>query len=134
MQELKHITAYLPYDVKCNVMGRRNEYGEDEVFDVIGVYDMNDVFISTVRSSDYMESDINDVFLLLIPLSNLDKELTHNGETFIPYKKLGWGNGTHVIPVISALKISYEETQKLLEWHFDVFELIPKKLAIEKYF
>lgn len=69
---------------------------------------------------------------ILRPLSDLTKEIEVNGEKFVPQDKmkhldLEWLiNSDNLI-----MKTNYEDVLKLLEWHFDIFELIKDKLAID---
>lgn len=73
-----------------------------------------------------------EVKLLLRPLSDLTKEIEHNGEKFVPCEFF-------VISVENMLKksdvdldcIPYNVIKKLLEWNFDIFGLIPHGLAID---
>ena len=125
--ETKHLAAYLPYQLKLYA----GEYFVKKKLDVI--LDRLDV---TTKAIDASNLDgvwfIDQVKPILRPLSQLTQEIEHNGEKFFPFKKLGWGNGTQVIPTILNGKINQNEYQKLLEWHFDIFGLIEKNLAIEK--
>jgi len=67
------------------------------------------------------------------PLSDLTKEIEHNGVKFIPAQKLG--ESGFVFPghtwVHMVLELPYWVIEKLIEWHFDVFGLIEKGLAID---
>lgn len=79
---------------------------------------------------------------LLHPLSKLTKEIEHNGEKFVPldwFPKNGFRND--ILPewwfdcnacASDMDSIMYTYVRKLFEWHFDVFGLIEKGLAIEK--
>ncbi len=84
---------------------------------------------------------------LLRPLSSLTKEIKVNGERFVPIYKLG-EVAMQKLPegftderlamewVSISIYMHYEEwqywlMQQLLEWHFDVFGLIERSLAIE---
>lgn len=102
----------------------------------------------------------NDAKPIFRPLSELTKEITVNGETFTPILKLAnhipdfatvlsvgyshhkyyaalvWNNGVNddfLRKEISAyyLDMQYYDFQKLVSWHFDVFGLIEKDLAID---
>ena len=110
--EIKHLAAYLPYGLNI-----KNKFG---------VYILSADNIGAVLMSDKLT-----YFPLLRNLSDLTKPIEVNGEKFVPYKKLGWGNGTRVIPLILDGFTHYKEIQLLLSWHFDVFGLIEKGLAID---
>ena len=82
---------------------------------------------------------------LLRPLSDLTKEIEHNGEKFVPLKEINYfyrmlesqeqadeiadrmiGNS------IPDGTLDYHLMVKLFEWHFDVFGLIEQGKALEK--
>lgn len=125
--------------------------------------------VSETYSFDFDE--IDEVDILVRPLSDLTKPITHNGETFVPMEKLcnDFCNRTPCNPEFGKSKIlmhadnggglkwwfvyhrnkmtfelsddnremsnhtipQYEMFQKLFEWHFDVFGLIERNLAID---
>lgn len=84
----------------------------------------------------------------LRPLSDLTKEIEHNGEKFVPWIELeeNYREGYNDLcmefnPFKVALRnktmgtselVPYELIQKLFEWHFDVFDLHSKGLCIYK--
>ena len=101
----------------------------------------------TISNGEY-EYDVkfDDIKLLCFPLSTLTKEITINGETFVPidfinknirkvvdiYLVVGeinidieTDNYSQIINLIDG----YEIMQKLIEWKFDVFRLIELCLA-----
>ena len=101
----------------------------------------------TISNGEY-EYDVkfDDIKLLCFPLSALTKEITVNGETFVPidfinknirkvvdiYLVVGeinidieTDNYSQIINLIDG----YEIMQKLIEWKFDVFRLIELCLA-----
>lgn len=71
-------------------------------------------------------------------LSDLTKEIEHKGEKFVPMEYGANNLGMELSKLPSALKNtgmsnrfiierqSYETVSKLLEWHFNVFNLDPK--------
>lgn len=74
---------------------------------------------------------------ILHPLSDLTKEIEHNGEKFVP---IHWfdENFDHneAFPLVLNSRGIVEmkhwnEFQKLFEWHFDIFGLIENYLAID---
>lgn len=81
---------------------------------------------------------------LLLPMSSLYTEITHNGKTFIPLKELDWRSWNDEIGYIVSAEYGenprvainvldfIDDYYKLLEWHFDVFGLIDKGLALDK--
>lgn len=127
--ELKHLLSYgesltiIWEGVYCKVEG----------YDFIN----NSVILERVLVS------MEDVKLLLRPLSDLTKEIEHNGEKFVPveiFDKVidGWCDAYNEwwnlqYPNFLQMMDScpYEVMQQLLEWHFDVFGLIDQNLAID---
>lgn len=89
--------------------------------------------------------DIHSIYPLLRPLSDLTKEITHNGETFVPLNEIKALSvnieyyENHIKPYLSPLTeflittknhLPSWVTEKLCEWHFDVFGLIGRGLAL----
>ena len=121
--ELKHLAPYLPYKLKGN-------------------YEVSEVVPSAkfeLRSKD-LRTDNIDFFLnyakpILRPLSDLTKEIEVNGDKFIPHIKLGGRPNLKDYDIEYLSKnidnMSYGLVSKLIEWHFDVFGLIQKGLAID---
>ena len=142
---LKIYSAYLPYGVKC----------------VIGNVRCNIAYLSSkkiavIRKNGIGEVDKykwesfpeNRIKLILRPLSDLTKEIEHNGERFIPINELNdktkfMGNQFKIyIDINGDTRLLYigqpnrdfirglNPKEKLIEWHFDVFGLIDKNLAV----
>lgn len=163
--ELKHVAAYLPYNVYAfNV-------DQDTLTDkIIGL------FQNTLDFENWspLNSDIKNYKLILRSLSDLTKEIEVNGEKFVPLVKLAeisissdteieficdnnYSNLRFGIKILvnneicyfffmhetisfyysdknNTLKCvhnQYEMFQKLLSWHFDLFNLIKNNLAID---
>jgi hypothetical protein len=129
--KLEHYLApYLPYALKM--------YGNKEVQTLEGLGD------GIVKMKDFgLFTPIHGVKPILRPLSDLTKEIEHNGEKFVPFKKLGWRYMEEELG--SLIYCEYGESPKavvnvidylddyfsLLSWHFDVFWLIEKGEAID---
>jgi len=120
MKELtiKHLSAYLPYGVKCSHARKK---GNIKATDVLTI----DTWFITKR--DYFKP-------ILRPLSDLTKEIEHNGEKFVPAAKM-ITHGFHNSFWYELEKFDYRylyamDLDKLLEWHFDIFSLIESGLAI----
>lgn len=127
--ELKHLAPYLPYGtlIKC---------------------DHNDSYGMAVTKNEYLSAlNINRIVfrgndkLILRPLSDLTKEIEHDGEKFVPFKRLHMNTYDIDEDGFSIYKVNgdYEELDmtdlqgylKLFEWHFDVFNLIESGLALD---
>lgn len=125
--ELKHLAPYLPYRLKI----RCGEISHP----ILNCADTNEFEIAI------KEVFINSTYKpILRPLSDLTKEIEVNGEKFVP---LDWFDKNY-----APLECSHQEMkkhfmkdtlktmpylviEKLIEWHFDVFGLIPLNLAID---
>ena len=133
MEKLKIYSAYLPFELKCEVI---NSGKEKEIGTIIGVYnDGSCVFGDIVESSKGFES----IKPILFSLEDLTKEITINGETFVPFDELikiknvrlrveKYENGDKKLLNINTFSFSlfdfeYKIIEKLLEWKFNVFNL-----------
>lgn len=128
--ELKHLVGYLPYGVKCSHARKK---GNIKSIDILTI----DTWFITKR--DYFKP-------ILRPLSDLTKEIEHNGEKFVPVNKILeiFGKSLKHLSTeyqVKALhsfelevitkELPYRYIQKLIEWHFDIYGLIPAGLAID---
>lgn len=144
---LKAYAAYLPYGVKIEQGGYRKQ-----IADLIGMVSET---ISTQERVTFKDED-GDIYngyfyeskLILRPLSDLTKEIEHNGEKFVPVEFLNselitidyfedtdhyeylmsWINSVDKSHHINFLPFGL--IQKLLEWHFDIFNLREKDCCI----
>lgn len=130
--ELKHLAPYLPYELKirCGEISRP---------------------ILTCAYTNEFEIAIKEVFInsaykpILRPLSDLTKEIEVNGKKFVPIEFFKQEYTDHRVKFESPDCIILEDDysleqnvlgapfaiiEKLFEWHFDVFGLIPLNLAI----
>jgi len=136
--ELKHLAPYLPYNVVVCV----NDFKVVNVKPIHKLHTNEGVGnINHILTSDRYR-------LSLRPLSDLVKEIEHNGETFVPIEKIKnmWGYKTfeyqgsvsyaHYFKLENnepaILHLPYCFIELFLEWHFDIYGLIEKGLAIEK--
>ncbi|HFK5584493.1 TPA: hypothetical protein ACGZ92_000676 [Elizabethkingia anophelis] len=120
--ELKDIAPYLPYSVFL-----MNEYGN--------------CHNTTTHKCISLESMLTDYKMCLRPMSDLTKEITHNGETFIPLHRileaycfdLDKMDEEYILSFKESLievDMSYKTAQMLHEMHFDTEKLIERDLAI----
>ncbi len=143
---LKELSAYLPYKIQGVA-----DFLPDTIFIV------NSISCTWVKgytkegNNVPLGCNIKKFKPLLRPLSDLTKEIEINGERFVP---IDWfeKNVNKTISFFQAMNLNYSlnidiETenysqtidlyngylvvQKLLEWHFDCFNLIDKGLAID---
>lgn len=143
--ELKHVLSYIPYKVKVWDTKHNKWAGEDFFFKPLDSEFHKEFGVNGV------EQMLNDPLLkmALHPLSDLTKEIEHNGEKFVPIDilRVRFGrliDGIYVSPDYASLRFQHhnmrcfidlrdttEILNKLFEWHFDVFGLIEKGLAID---
>jgi hypothetical protein len=114
--ELKHLSGYLPYEL--------------QIFNK----DVNGSYILSIGTIEQV-IELSNIFKpVLRPLSELTKEIEVNGEKFVPTKRLEWGK-TRYFEVMKykdiGIELSFNESKKLLEWHFDIYGLIENNLAID---
>jgi hypothetical protein len=126
--ELKHLAAYLPYDLKIkttfgwDTMQTLNDYCVNIDFEDVHYYD-------SLETTDFKP--------ILLPLSDLTKEIDVNGEKFVPieeYKGRYLGDRLDECINASPSDLKYAQfhvIEQLLEWHFDIYGLIDAGLAID---
>lgn len=163
--ELKHLVPYLPYGLKAKLSqeGRfnlDNECPNEYCNDICTITDFTtyskdlggSMKVDKTKDYSFDFDSLSEIEIILRPLSDLTKEIEHNGEKFvtIDYFEIGdddnetyeYDNGNinliQDLEYLSANRLSldivfipYGVIQKLLEWHFDVFGLIEKNLAID---
>jgi len=145
--KLKHLVPYLPYKLKCEVL---NSGKEKEIGEMMAVYDDGSACFGNIVESEHGFEYVKPI---LRPLSDLTKEIEHNGEKFVPIDKLKheeeqqntmfflfYGNiidGLRYLEDVAEYNsvntkyLSYPLATKLIEWHFDIFGLIKIGLAID---
>ncbi|MDV3568146.1 hypothetical protein CMU71_14730 [Elizabethkingia anophelis] len=119
---IQELAPYIPYSVHL-----MNEYGN--------------CHNTTTHRCISLESMLTDYKMCLRPISDLTKEITHNGETFIPLHRilesycfnLSEMDEEYILSFKESLidvDISYNTVKMLCEWHFDFQDLIGRGLAI----
>lgn len=152
--KLEHLAPYLPYKLKL-LYTHANKIGTlSNVYTIGEGYDDDDTKISV----DHYDGEHLWMFKpILRPLSDLTKEIQHNGETFVPAIEISRDLccsypgelkilddtrdnyiviGTRIAGRIYDLKkkidrLEFWQVQKLISWHFDVFGLIEKGEAVD---
>jgi hypothetical protein len=127
---LKELSAYLPYGLKCNLtlvnFSRTNVVLLDFELRYSFVFKNYHVRIANVTYG------LEDIKIHLRPLSDLTKEIEVKGKRFVPIENLPI-IGMEVLELESDIKsgcIEQKIYNTLLEWHFDLFNLIDRGLAI----
>ena len=135
--ELKHLAPYLPYDLKVKYT---NKYNHSQTITLVGImnYTTKGKGIQVElcnKNLIHFFSKIEGIKPILRPLSDLTKEIEVNGEKFVPHIKLGGRPNLKDYDIEYLSKnidnMSYGLVSKLIEWHFDVFGLFEKDLAID---
>lgn len=183
--ELKHLAAYLPYDLKIKLLKDfiypwQITVEKHKTTSSHPQYLKGDIIILDAHIlSEYIAVKENEFKPIFRPLSDLTKEIEHNRERFVPIVELakkisfyeietiesyskseaviyfidskGFKRGVDIVlspegylqynfytrnekwaEDWSSLRIDHlSVTDKLLEWHFDVFGLIDAGLAID---
>jgi hypothetical protein len=144
--ELKHIAPYLPYKLKV-----KTPYGVDvpkvgHIYTMMGVSFKNkgglghDLYFEfEEKLGKEMSMNYNEFKPVLMPLIYLTKEIEIDGEKFIPIEKLkleyDWSDYISIYDFATEQSLGMEDiyfvVDKLYEWHFDVFGLIEKGLAVD---
>ena len=135
--ELKHLAAYLPFGLKV----RSFREGQALFLEDIS---MSGEFIDYLFKKSEVRTYSTLIYKpILRPLSDLTKEITHNGETFVPLAKYNDVFGENDDYLIEYLNdeggIDYEDCKTLPQYvfnwlaslHFDLYDLIEKGLAID---
>ena len=141
--ELKHLAPYLPYGLKVKVITKSGHL-DNVALDLIGAAIRKEEHYGDIWKANVEDFGITawyplgDVKPILRPLSDLTKEIEHNGERFVPIQRLGYDKVTPspITRLLDDLKnrpklLPYWLFEKLFEWHFDVFGLIEAGLAID---
>jgi len=150
---IKELAPYLPYELKLYIWNGGYEKPLEHPT-LIGLH--GDSIIQSgyrfksihcgdeIFSRPEMSNSLSIIKPLLRPLSQLTEEIEHNGERFVPYQRLyqfasnmGIHKGTfeHMLEniiegSIHITEMPYYLVKNLLEWHFDIFCLIDRGLAL----
>ena len=134
--EIKYLASYLPYGLNIK------DVKHGSVFEALHFITTPHQDFSLFKGN--FDQLTNDKYLkpVLFPLSSLTKEITINGETFVPIYKIyefeQWDtdeleeiiNDGTIEGIYNDLNlIPYSHAEKLFEWKFDVFGLIDAGLA-----
>jgi len=122
--QLKHLASYLPYELK-------GYYLDSEVLGTVVKLETYRVSGRTVYGNKVPIGDRISYFKpILRPLSDLTKEIEHNGERFIPNDRVCYWENKELAKT-NILDMPYKWILRLFEWHFDIFDLIGHNLAID---
>lgn len=114
-------------------------YGGSDIWTITGLTSVsvriyNGGYAQNLPFGDFQ----TDYSLIKHPLSDLTKEIEIDGEKITPINMIkqyhGGGysiEGMKLLLSNNPLNLNYRAVQKLLEWHFDIHNLIEKGLAID---
>lgn len=135
--ELKHLTYYLPYGLKIRVRLNRFSCGAGGK-----MYTDKNVELTYKNILKFKHGvHYNSIKPILRPLSDLTKRIEIDGK-FIPLERLLWESNFNIdimswdekleyLDVYTCIDLlTFKDIQLLCEWHFDIFGLIDKGLAI----
>jgi len=140
--ELKHLAPYLPYKLKCWVKDYPLDIGDNaanNIYELHAIYSNGEcVFHDLVES----QQGFQEIKPILRPLSNMDYECDIHGEKFTPYDRLkdviSEAQWLQICELITenpdyqlVVDLPYWYIENLIKWHFDIFGLIEKGLAID---
>jgi hypothetical protein len=152
--KLHEICGYLPFGLQCHAMGEYiegteyNDISSPKLFTATGMFkDSNGAqYIEAYYESDQYEIFFEtDFFPILRPLSEIVREIEHNGEKFVPIDKIediypeyireDFDMAEWIIDSIvgneNANGLPHGIVQKLIEYHFDIFNFIESGQAID---
>ena len=134
--EIRHLAPYLSYKLKAiNCL--------NDVTEIIGLQygneSCNNELWTFVKNKNYLSAYLYECKPILFPLSSLKKEITIDGESFIPIREIknlelfshyeleDFVRNNFTYGYIESL--SYQLLSQLFEWKIDVFGLIEAGLA-----
>jgi hypothetical protein len=137
--ELKYLSPYLPYGLKWDIehekySNRRTMIGAtpNSIIFELDEDEIIDYYTLSYSGADGMKP-------ILRPLSDLTKEITVDGKKIIVSDEtaVGFAHGREYRSIgivqnrLTTNTITYDDMVILLSYHFDVFGLIDKGLAID---
>ena len=127
MTKQEFLAFSLPYDLKISFY---DDFRDCEFIEKIdGMY----VDVYAIMSDSY-DGNPDKCKILLRPLSDLVGEIEHNGEKFVPIDRIKESQHHLFLrgDIINPLEgLQFLEFRKLIEWHFDLADLISKGEAID---
>jgi hypothetical protein len=129
---IRELAPYLPYKLQMIFDGKGGR-----VIELTGITDQGKHGLTITNGHGGMWLESCGFEPLLFPLSNLTKEIEVNGERFVPIDYNAFKKSKQDIiefqnKFLHYKALKYGIMERLLEWHFDVFGLIERGLAIDK--
>lgn len=130
---LKIYSAYLPYGL--NVQLSAKDTYKNGVFPLVGIRNDGLFYMGESGMFGYVQREIGSVKPILYDLSYLTKDIEHEGEVIVLAKKIfkrEWLDiAEYYVRCNQIMKLSYDNIQLLLKYHFNVFNL-PESEYINK--
>ena len=87
--ELKHLAPYLPYKLTAEMIDYKCDYVGKKYDEIVGVHQWDKSgLLWCVLTVGCSKPSLDKIKPILRPLSDLTKEIEHNGEKFVPLEKL----------------------------------------------
>ena len=144
MNKQEFLAMSLPYRLKVYVKCNHNP-DNSELETMIGIVD--DCIITDTHEEDIAPLADSNYGLCLRPLSDLTKPIEHKGEKFVPIDRFledivrEWhmcninypndAKGLYDDIIKNITSCEFWIIQKLIEWHFDIADLLSKGEAID---
>lgn len=133
--ELKHLAVALANNQKVLFFDKERE--SNKICDIREL--TKDELLISDGEYDYYLTSFDEIKLILKPLSDLTKEITHDGKTFVPIERIKTLTDENHFEYIERFIydtetieiIPYWVIELLFEWHLDVFGLIEQGLAVD---
>jgi hypothetical protein len=139
--ELKHLSPYLPYKLKCELLNYKSDYVGEKYGIINGFYYLGGEVHYTFKDRSTAGKTRDLIKPILRPLSDFNKFTNINGVDFYPLNEIHkiFNGSIDCYKVKKMWKFNDWNTKniqygifiKMIEWHFDVFGLIEKGLAID---
>lgn len=130
MEKLKseHLVPYLPYSLKVVMEGEKTNVAWMSTKNIAVIIPHG---IGEFKKIKWEYAHLN-IKPILKPLSDLAKEIDNDNRNITYFAEIGiYSKNSRDYILKHPTSLGYEQIIKLFEWHFDVFGLIPKKLAID---
>lgn len=133
MTKQEFLAFSLPYGLK--LFNKNCEH--KRMYEMDGLFTPNAVHCKETNRVDYFHCEIMPI---LRPLSDITKEIEHNGEKFVPIERVCFFEKIDDLDSFSKFfkamlndleHLPFAIIQKLIEWHFDLFDGIKNKEAID---
>jgi hypothetical protein len=86
--ELNHLTPYLPYGLKAEMLNYKSDYVGKQYDEIIGLHEWSKNKDWCCLTGGGSKPSLDDIKPILRPLSQLITEIEHNGEKFVPMVEL----------------------------------------------